>query len=163
MTAPAPVPAPVPVPVPSQAAAQPGQLADAAAARRVWAGLREVVLAPDGPRRAVCEALGMSFVRVKALRHLVAGPLTQRELAEGLSTDKAYTTVMLDDLEQRGLVRRTPHPVDRRAKLVTLTPAGAAAAARSEEILGVPPPALATMDSAELAVLERLVARLRPS
>jgi DNA-binding MarR family transcriptional regulator len=33
-------------------------------------------------------------------------------------------TGRIDRLEQRGLVRRLPHPSDRRALVVTLTPAG---------------------------------------
>ena len=130
------------------------------AATRVWAGLRVLVLEQEAQRRAVCEALGLSFVRIKALRRLVAAPLTQRALAEALTTDKAYTTVIVDDLERRGLITRSPHPRDRRAKVVALTDEGRAAAARSEDILGVPPSALSTMDSADLATLERLVTAL---
>jgi len=33
-------------------------------------------------------------------------------------------TVALDQLEKRGLVRRKPHPTDRRTPLAVLTPAG---------------------------------------
>jgi len=97
---------------------------------------------------------------VKVLRRLAAGPLNQRCLADALHIDKAYTTVLVDDLERRGLVARAPHPGDRRAKLVTLTPAGQDAVRRSEEILGAPPPVLAALDSADLATLERIVAVL---
>jgi DNA-binding MarR family transcriptional regulator len=127
---------------------------------RVWGLLRALVVEQDAARRAVCEALGLSFVRVKALRRLAAGPLNQRALAEALCTDKAYTTVMVDDLERRGLVERAPHPGDRRAKLVTLTDAGREAARRSEEILGAPPAVLAALNGDDLATLERIVAAL---
>jgi DNA-binding MarR family transcriptional regulator len=66
----------------------------------------------------------------------------------------------VDDLEQRGLVRRTEHPTDRRAKVVTATPEGLAAAARAEAILGAPPPALLALPPEDLATLERISARL---
>ncbi|WP_433421292.1 MarR family transcriptional regulator [Microtetraspora malaysiensis] len=51
----------------------------------------------------------MSFIRVKALRLVATGPLTLRRLAEQLTTDPPYTTVVVADLERRGLVERTPH------------------------------------------------------
>jgi DNA-binding MarR family transcriptional regulator len=129
-------------------------------AQRIWVGIRALVLDDDGPRRTVSEALGMSFGKVKALRRLASGPLTQRQLAAALSTDQPYTTVILDDLQARGLVTRTPHPEDRRAKLVALTPAGVAAAGRAEQLLGVPPQALSALDPADLAELDRLLAKL---
>jgi DNA-binding MarR family transcriptional regulator len=127
---------------------------------RTWQDLRDLVLGADR-RRDVTDALGMSFARVKALRHLLERPMTGRELATDLSTDPPFVTVMVDDLEQRGLVERTPHPTDRRAKLVTLTPAGRKAANKANRILGEPPPALRELPAEDLAALERIVAALR--
>jgi len=37
-------------------------------------------------------------------------PQTLRALAERLLADPPYITLIVDDLEQRGLVRRMPHP-----------------------------------------------------
>ena len=76
-----------------------------------------------------------------ALRRLATEPQTQSDLARGLSADPPYVTLMVDDLQKRGLVRRKPHPTDRRAKLVELTPSGRAAAARADAILDEPPAA----------------------
>jgi DNA-binding MarR family transcriptional regulator len=70
-------------------------------------------------------------------------------------------TLMVDDLEQRGLVRRRPHPEDRRAKLVQLTAAGRAAAARAETILDEPPAALRDVPAKDLATLLRVLERAR--
>lgn len=83
-----------------------------------------------------------------------------RQLAGSLATDAPYTTLVVDDLERRGFVGRTVHPTDRRAKIVTATAAGLAAAARAEEILGAPPAPLLDLDPAELATLARIVTTL---
>jgi DNA-binding MarR family transcriptional regulator len=129
-------------------------------AERTWQELRDLVLGAD--RRAeVSDALGMSFARVKALRHLLERPMTGRELAADLGTDPPFVSVMVDDLEQRGLVARTPHPTDGRAKLIAVTPAGRRAAKKANKILGEPPAALRALPSEDLATLERIVAALR--
>jgi len=122
--------------------------------------MRTLVLDLDDRRREVCDALGMSFIRVKALRRLAAGPMTMRQLAERLTIDAPYTTLVIDDLERRGLVARTVNPDDRRSRLVTVTEAGKATAERSERILDRPPPQLAELDPADLAVLERVISDL---
>ena len=126
----------------------------------VWLGLRTLVLDRHDRRAAVTAALGLSFVRVKALRMVADQPLTMRTLAEHLATDPPYVTVMVADLVARGLVTREPHPADRRARLVTITPAGAAAAAEADRILGAAPAALRALDAADLAALDRIVTRL---
>jgi len=135
---------------------------DDAAARRVWDVMRTMVLDHD-LKREVAEALGMSFFRVKALRRLAKGPMTMRQLAEKLATDAPYTTLMVDDLERRGLVERTVNPGDRRSKLVNATEAGRAMAARAEEIMDRPPRQLVELDPADLAELDRVLGGLLES
>jgi DNA-binding MarR family transcriptional regulator len=132
------------------------------AAQRSWRIIRELVLDHDR-RKAVADAFGLSFVRVKALRRLVDGPLTMRELAARLATDPPYTTLIVDDLEQRGLVARSVDPRDRRAKIVTVTEAGADLARRAEQLLDVPPAVLRELPADDLAVLERVLSALRSS
>jgi DNA-binding MarR family transcriptional regulator len=109
----------------------------------------------------VSDALGLSFARVRALRRLAPAPLPLRSLAEALAADPPYVTLMVDDLEERGLVQRMPHPEDRRAKLVELTAAGRAAAARADAILDEPPAALRDLPAEDLAALLRVLERLR--
>jgi DNA-binding MarR family transcriptional regulator len=133
-------------------------MADADPARRAWRAMSDLVLEQDR-RAAVSEALGLSFARVRALRRLAPEPLTMRALAERLGADPPYVTLMVDDLEQRGLARRTPHPRDRRAKLVELTADGAAAAARADAILDEPPAALRDLPAKDLAALVRMLER----
>jgi DNA-binding MarR family transcriptional regulator len=126
----------------------------------VWQLLRSIVLDRYDYRREVADALGMSFIRAKALRHIAAQPVTMRELTGILSTDASYTTIVVDDLEARGLVVRTPHREDRRAKVVTATGAGRKAARRAESILSRPPHPMTTLTEEELAALERIAAVL---
>jgi DNA-binding MarR family transcriptional regulator len=111
-------------------------------------------------RAQVAEALDLSFVRAKALLRLLPGPLTMRELAGKLAIDAPYTTVVVDDLERRGLVARTPHAEDRRAKLVTLTATGRQAAEVADAIQNEPPDVLTRLDAGELAELDRILSRL---
>ena len=128
-------------------------------ARRAWRAMSDVVLDHDR-KDAVSAALGLSFARVRALRRLSAQPLTLRGLAERLGADPPYVTLIVDDLEQRGLVQRTPHPQDRRAKLVALTAAGRAAAARADAVLDEPPAALHDVADEDLAAMLRVLERL---
>jgi DNA-binding MarR family transcriptional regulator len=133
--------------------------ADADLARRAWRAMSDMVLDHDR-KEAASEALGLSFARVRALRTLAAQPLTLRALAERLLADPPYVTLIVDDLEKRGLVQRTPHPEDRRSKLVALTAPGRAAAVRADAILDEPPAALRDVPAEDLAALLRILERL---
>lgn len=65
----------------------------------------------------------------QALRHLLAwGSMRPSSLAEVLNTGASHVSKILRRLEGDGLVQRTVDPTDRRATLVSLTPAGQAAA-----------------------------------
>ena len=62
------------------------------------------------------------FVLLLALRE--NGALTQRELADRISSDASTIRAMLVLLEKNGYVQRENHPTDSRAKTVALTAAG---------------------------------------
>jgi DNA-binding MarR family transcriptional regulator len=130
--------------------------------RRAWRAISELALERDR-KIAVADALGLSWTRVLALRRLAIEPQTQRELAERLSADPPYVTLMVDDLEKRGLVRRKSHPTDRRAKLVELTASGRAAAAHADAILDEPPAELHGVPDADLEAVLRVLERLSPT
>ena len=133
--------------------------AGSAAARDVWLLMSDLVL-DNARRREVSDALGMSFGRARAIRLLTRRPLSMRELAAALGIDPPNATVVVDDLEAQGIVRRRPHPTDRRAKLVETTRKGKAMARRADEILAIPPPGLATLSGEDLATLRRILERV---
>lgn len=67
------------------------------------------------------------FGVLEALFHL--GPLCQKELGNKLLKSSGNITVVIDNLEKRGLVRREQNPEDRRMVTVVLTAEGRAAIA----------------------------------
>lgn len=60
------------------------------------------------------------------LRH-ADEPIIARRLADRMKSSRAGISKMLAKLEKRGLIERRPNPADRRAALVTVSPAGAEA------------------------------------
>lgn len=108
------------------------------------------------------EALGFSLGagRGKVLFQLRTGPLTHSQLADLNHTTGPYISLIVDKLEEHGLVERGPHPDDRRRKLVSLTQSGLAAIATAEAILYRPPAAITTLTHKEVHQLIELVQRV---
>jgi DNA-binding MarR family transcriptional regulator len=125
-------------------------------AREVWLLMSDLVL-DNGRRREVSEALGMTFGRVRAIRRVARRPMSMSELADLLGIDRPNATVLVDDLEAQGLVRRRPHPTDRRGKLVEATRKGRALARRADEIINRPPPGFAALSENDLRSLRRML------
>jgi DNA-binding MarR family transcriptional regulator len=68
---------------------------------------------------------GMPYEQMGLLRVLsFGGPAIMREIGDRLMVTPRNMTAMVDQLERAGLVARRPHPADRRATLLELTPAG---------------------------------------
>src|SRR5262245_21388213 len=126
-------------------------------ARDAWRAMRTLVLERNDRRGEVAARLGMSFLRVKAITHLSDAPMTMRELAALLAVDAPYTTVVVDDLESRGLVERRPDPADRRRKIVAVTPSGRRLARPAARQLDKPPAALTALSAEDLAHLDRIM------
>ena len=81
-----------------------------------YARMRDWVAGPAG--------LGLTVAQASALREMT-GPMTMRELAGRMSCEPSNATVVVDNLESHRLIERRPHPTDRRAKQLVLTPEGA--------------------------------------
>ena len=128
--------------------------------QEVWLLMSDLVLDHER-RREVSEALGISFGRARTVRRLARRPMTMGELAAALGIDPPNATVVVDDLESLGLVRRRPHPTDRRAKLVEATRKGKELARRAYTILATPPPALSALGLDDLEALRRILGRVR--
>ncbi|MFK4188284.1 MarR family winged helix-turn-helix transcriptional regulator [Streptomyces sparsogenes] len=102
--------------------------------------------------------LGLTAPQATALREL-SGPMTMRELAERMSCEPSNATFVVDKLEKQNLIERRPHPTDRRAKQLVLTPGGTALRERLLELLGVDSP-LAGLTQDEQHTLQRLLERV---
>ena len=76
----------------------------------------------------ISERHDLTPVQAKLICVLAFGPRGMAELAQGFGVEKATLTGLVDRAEQRGLVRRSPVPGDRRALHVTLTDTGRRAA-----------------------------------
>jgi len=73
---------------------------------------------------------GMGFARGRVLWALQAsGPVVMRALSQQLGISPRTVTGLIDALEADGWVTRAPHPEDRRATIVSITPASEAALA----------------------------------
>jgi DNA-binding MarR family transcriptional regulator len=112
-------------------------------------------------RRRMSEAAGLPFSRVRALDRLRHGPLTLRALAEVIGADPPATTVIVNDLEARSLVVRETHPEDKRAKIVSLTPAGRRVLKSAQGVTHRAPEIFASLTDGEVADLARIVDKLR--
>jgi len=123
--------------------------------------MSDLVLDQDR-RRRVSDAVGISFSRARAVRRVARRPMPMGELAAALGIDPPNATVLVDDLESLGLVRRRPHPSDRRAKVVEATRKGKAMARRAEAILRTPPPALSALSADELETLAQILNKVAP-
>ena len=130
-------------------------------ASRVWVAMRNLVgRHPTKERMRAALDLGRGSGRVRSLMWLSEGPMSLSGLAEAIGVDAPYATLIVDSLEERGLVARQPDPADRRRKLVSLTPQGCEAIERLQRIEREPPPGFARRSAAELDILEGLLRRI---
>jgi DNA-binding MarR family transcriptional regulator len=85
---------------------------------------------------AALEPLGID-VRHYALLATIAGGETpsQRTVADALQVDRATVVALADDLEARGLARRTPSTADRRAKVLAPTARGRRALEQAHRLM----------------------------
>jgi len=126
-------------------------------AAQVWCQMRELVL-DNERRKEVSRALDLSFNRVKALLKIADGPLAMGELSSVLGIDAPYTTVVVDDLERRGLVERSVSSRDRRAKVVRVTTKGRSSAHIATSILERPPSEVSSLGERDLSFLHQILA-----
>lgn len=107
--------------------------------------------------------LGITFARYEVLMLLLfsrRGSLPMSLIGQRLQVHQTSVTNAVDRLEAAELVRRAPHPADRRATLVHLTPAGRELADKATEVLNrdvFDEPGLAASDVDDVvAILARM-------
>jgi DNA-binding MarR family transcriptional regulator len=100
--------------------------------------------------------------RVAMMLRVSGGVLTPAEIADRLGSARATVTGVLDSLEKRGLVRRLPHPEDRRRLQVEITDE---ARAKLDELLPTyfehEREAVAGLDAEEQETLVALLGKLQ--
>ena len=80
---------------------------------------------------------GLTLSEMVACEHLrLDGPLTPREVGERVRLSSGAVTSLLDRLERRGFVARSPHPNDRRSVLVHYQPQEGRVVGRLYMVLG---------------------------
>jgi len=92
-------------------------------------------------------------------------PLRMKELAKKMGVTTGTLTVMIDRLEQQGLLKRTPHETDRRSYLIALTEKGQDLFAEHHQYhLRLTEEITATLSSEEQAlfsgVLEKIIGQM---
>jgi len=134
-----------------------GLAADSQIDRDVCKLVHQFAQTLDAHARRVAEELGLTATQVIALREL-SEPITARELAGRMFCEPSNTTFVLDRLEQQGLIRRQPHPTDRRAKQIVLTTEGRRYRAKAVERLNARSPLTSLSRNQQQALRDLLVA-----
>ena len=111
-----------------QATAAPTQASIDAIALPLAGLLRHLVTRTSPDFFKEVERLELSFSQVKALNLLSdSDPLSVKGLSDALGLSVAGVSRAVEGLVQRGMVKRTEDPEDRRARCLTLTAKGARA------------------------------------
>jgi DNA-binding MarR family transcriptional regulator len=108
--------------------------------------------------------LGLTFPRYEALMLLFysrRGALPLGKIGARLQVHPTSVTNLIDGLERRGLVERTPHPTDRRTTLAAITEQGREAARGATEVLNAAGFGLLPLTTQELDTITLLLRRVR--
>jgi DNA-binding MarR family transcriptional regulator len=134
-----------------------------AVAREVTKALAELFFSAENQQRfhGTADELGLTLPMMKGLLELEPGSsLSMRALAEMWNCDASFVTVVVDGLEQRGLVEREVADYDRRIKTVELTPEGAATRERALDAVYAPRAGFLALTPGEQAGLAKLLRKM---
>lgn len=131
-------------------------------ASHLVAGLAKIGMAVRHQAWEASEHQGLTPTQGQILALLRPQPqgLLVSELAEGLAISSATTTVALQALERKGLVRKSRSLLDGRARIITLTEEGKAEAARAATWSDFLLTAVDTLTDEEQAVFLRSLAKM---
>jgi DNA-binding MarR family transcriptional regulator len=107
------------------------------------------------------ESVGLTPALFGLLNVLAARPGTnQQELGSAMGIDPSTMVSLIDQLEGAGLAKRRPHPKDRRAREVSITPKGRRLLERGRKLaFGAEDEVLGGLTAAERRELLRLLRR----
>lgn len=86
--------------------------------------LRELIRTGEQVAPAVANRAGLSHNELRALEHLVEGPMGPGELGKVLGVSSAAASGIIDRLQQRGHATRVSHATDGRRTSVTISASG---------------------------------------
>ncbi len=112
----------------------------------------------------VLRPLDLTFARYEALVLLYfsrQGALPLGKMGDRLMLHPTSVTNIIDRLEDQGLVRRVPHPTDRRTTLAEITDEGRAVVEKATEATGAAQLGMGGLSDRELDRLTRLLRKLR--
>jgi DNA-binding MarR family transcriptional regulator len=108
---------------------------------------------------ATADSRGYHYRLLAALDEF--GPASQAALGRRTGIDRSDVVAALNELADRGLIRRSPDPDDRRRNVITITPAGTEKLATLDEVLaGVQERLLAPLSAADRTRFVRLLRQL---
>ncbi|NDZ96415.1 MarR family transcriptional regulator [Streptomyces sp. SID6673] len=137
-------------------------LAAVPTATELWFAMNSLVRDHAVESRARIDArVEMPFSRFRALRRIAVRDMTQSDLARRLGIDAPATSGIVNDLVDRGLVTREPHPTDRRYKVVTITDEGRRIVDSVIADPAIAPTMFAALDDEQLRDLGSLLDALR--
>ena len=113
---------------------------------------------------AVLRPLDLTFARYEALVLLYfsrQGSLPLGKMGDRLMLHPTSVTNIIDRLEDQGLVRRVPHPTDRRTTLAEITDEGRAITEKATEATSGATLGMGGLSDRELNRLTRLLRKLR--
>jgi DNA-binding MarR family transcriptional regulator len=118
-----------------------------------------------GAERPLLQAAQLSMWQYIVLCELArAAAPSQLVLARRIGYDKTRLIAVIDELSERGLIRRTPDPADRRARCIALTDRGAELlAATRTRIRAMECDLLGSFTEREQAILREILAHLATS
>jgi DNA-binding MarR family transcriptional regulator len=102
----------------------------------------------------------VDYLTLQTLADSDGGTETLSRIARRLGMHATTVTHVTDRLEKRGLVRRRPHPTDRRATLVTTTARGRTLTAAATDALAAIDFGLPGLTEAQKRSLTSLLARI---
>jgi DNA-binding MarR family transcriptional regulator len=114
--------------------------------------------------RWVAEQAGLNQTDLFALYFIrsAEGSATPKRLGEHLGLTSGATAILLNRLEARELIRRTPHPTDRRGVLLSLGPAAAKHEFLTlrQRLIGLNADIIAELSPDEAAIVRRFISRM---